>query len=162
MARLKKGSAAAKAWGAKMRRLRNPKRKKTSTHKRRKTIKRRKTRPMAKRKVRRRSKTNKIFGLNVTKMLAAGLYGAGSGKISQLLSPLTLKLPFGAISDEVGKYAALEMAKKFFLKQAGVLRDAATIGQHIEMARIGDAVVSGRVNLGFLGGGQTASNGNLF
>jgi len=151
MARLKKGSAAAKAWGAKMRRLRNPKSKKSKSPsiKRRKTIKSR-SRRMPKKKRRASRKSASIFGINTSKALAAGIYGAARARISNFIAPYTARIPAGAVTDEVGMVIALTLLKKFALKKAGVLREAVSVGQSIEFARIGEAVATGQINLGGL------------
>jgi hypothetical protein len=157
--RLKKGSAAAKAWGAKMRRLRN--KSKSSTK-----LKRR-TRKMAKRYKKRRSykKSASVMGINTAKALAAVIYGAIRAKTSTILEPYTSKIPLGNISDEVGMLVVTTLGKKFLFKKAGTLREAMTAGQTIELARIGDAVISGQVgNIlgGIMGGAAPNSNGNIF
>lgn len=165
---LKKGSPAAKAWGRKMKRLRqgtaSPKKKSSSTkYKPKRTMaKRRYTKP--KRKSVKRSAS--IMGINVGKATAAMLYGAMRAKISNLLAPYASKLPLGNIGDEVGMIIASMAGKKYLFKKAGVLRDALNAGQTIELARIGDAAVSGELNLPFLNMGKTAAapstNGNIF
>jgi len=160
MARFKKGSAEAKAWGRRMRRLRGGS--KTKSKKRYSKPKRIKSRVryMPKKKRSRSRKSAAIFGINTGKALAAGLYGAVRARMSNFLAPYTAKIPAGVVSDEVGMVVALQLVKKFALKKAGVLRDSATIGQAIEFARIGEAVATGRINLGIAA--PTAQQGNLF
>jgi len=167
MARLKKGSPAAKAWGRKMKRLRAgtsvKKKSRSTTPKRRKSIKQRKrTMPKKKRKVSRKSKTMSFWGINLGKGGAAALYGAVRARASNYLAPYTSKIPAGAISDEIGMLAATQLVKKFAVKKAGILRDALTLGQAIEFARIGEAIATGQVNLGSFGNNQQEANGNLF
>lgn len=166
MARMKKGSAAAKAWGRKMKRLRSPTRK--SKKKSRSTTKL-KGRTMAKsrytRKPKRRVKRSmSIMGINVGKATAAMIYGAMRARTSQMLAPYTQKLPFGNIADEVGMIAASWAGKKYLFKGSGVIRDALSIGQSIELARVGDAVISGTAGIPFLnmGGATPNSNTNIF
>lgn len=163
MPRLKKGSPAALAWGRKMKRLRSPKtkskRRSTTTPKRRKSIKYR-GRSMAKKKRSKSRKTATFLGINTGKAVAAGLYGAARARISNFLAPYTAKLPLGNVADEAGMVIGLTLIKKFLLKRAGILRDAATIGQGIEFARIGEAFATGRVSLGALT--PTTNQGNLF
>lgn len=162
MARFKKGSAQAKAWGRKMKRLRNSSSKSTSP-KRRTAIKKvkksmvRRRYPKAKRKTTRKKKG--LFGME--KYLAPAMYGASREKISNwLLSKgLTQKIPGGAASDEIAMFMAAWAGKKFLFKQKSVLRDALTAGQNIEMARIGEAFVNGQINLGALTSG-TSNNGS--
>jgi len=159
MAKLKKGSAAAKAWGRRMKRLR-----KGSYSTNSNSVTKLKKRTMAKRRTKKRSKKQKssILGINTAKATAAVLYGAIRAKTSQFLSPYTSKIPLGSISDEVGMIAASWAGKKFLFKGSGVLRDALTIGQTIELARIGDAAISGQIGLGFLGGTATTTGTNIF
>ena len=163
MARLRKGSAEAKAWGRRMQRLRGGKTK--SKKRSRSTSKKIKSKvrymPRYKKKRRSTKKTMSIFGINTTKALSAGLYGAVRARMSNILAPYTAKIPLGVVSDEVGMVVALQLLKKFAIKKAGVLRDAATFGQAIEFARIGEAVATGQVNLGALSP-QAQANGNLF
>jgi len=160
---MKKGSAEAKAWGRKMKRLRKAKSKpRKRSRSVSKTIKSRR-RYMPKKKKRSRSKRSaNIMGINTGKALAAGLYGAVRARMSAVLAPYTSKIPAGAVSDEVGMVIALQMGKKFLFKRAGVLRDSATIGQAIEFARIGEAVATGSINLGALTPQTTQNSGNLF
>ena len=167
---LTKGSPAAKAWGRKMKRLRNaskPKRKKSrSSSVRRKTIKRRTRSTMAKKKKKKKRSTSRkrstsIWGINLGKAGSAGLYGAMRARLSNTIRPYTQRLPLGVVSDEIGMVIALQALKKFAFKRAGILRDAATHGQSIEFARIGEAAASGQINLGMLSP-SPQSNGNLF
>lgn len=168
MARLKKGSAAAKAWGRKMKRLRSgtasPKRKSS-------TIKYKPKRTMAKRRYTRKPKrrTSKrsasIMGINVGKATAALLYGAIRARTSNFLAPYTSKLPLGSVGDEIGMIAVSVAAKKYLFKKSGVLRDALSAGQTIELSRIGDALASGQIRLPFLNSAATsptASGTNIF
>jgi len=164
---MKKGSPAAKAWGRKMKRLRSgaakPKRKSSTT-------KYKPTRTMAKRRstrkpVRRTKRSSSIMGINLGKAGAAMLYGAMRAKTSNLIAPYTSKLPLGNIGDEVGMIALSMAAKKYLFKKAGIARDALTAGQTIELARIGDAAISGDLNLPFLNMGSAATpkvSGSIF
>ena len=142
------------------------KRSKTSTSSsiKRKKLTKSRTRTMPKkRRTVRRSKTTSIWGLNLGKAGAAALYGAIRARASNYLAPYTSKIPAGAVSDEVGMVIATQLAKKMVFKKAGIMREALTAGQAIEFARIGEAVASGQINLGALGGqAQPANNGNLF
>ena len=157
MAKLKKGSAAAKAWGRKMARLRGSPTKKSSSSKlkRRTMVKRKATR-------RRTTRSNKVLGLNVSKVGAAMLYGAMRSRTSAYLSQYTSKIPLGNISDEVGMFLVAAAGKKFLFKKAGIIRDALTIGQSIEAARVGEAVISGQVGLNIGGASTPSTNGNVF
>ena len=160
MARLKKGSAAAKAWGAKMRRLRSPKKR------RKKPIQRRtkqKNKTMAKRKTTRRTRTASLFGVNTAKALGAGIYGALRSRTSLMLAPYTSRIPLGNVSDEVGMLVVSTLGKKYLFKKAGTLREALTAGQTIELARIGEAVATGSLGISFgnMGGGSASTGYNF-
>ena len=114
-----------------------------------------------------RRKSTKVVGLDLGKMAGPVVYGALRSKISNMLAPVTAKVPLGAISDEVVMYGAGALAKKFAVKRAGPVRNIINDGQKIELAMIGSEIANGNVNLGFLSnifGGSTSetSNGNLF
>jgi len=125
-----------------------------------------KRRTMAKRRTTKKrsvKRSSKVFGVNVAKMLSPILYGMGREKVSNYIKPYTNKIPVGAVSDEVGMYFGLWAAKKYLVKKAGVARDVLSVGQNIELARIGEAVINGEINLGMLGQSSAAStNGNAF
>ena len=151
---IKKGSAAAKAWGRKMKLLRS--RKSRSPSIKRKVIKSRKRtmvkrRRVTKRRVSRKRKSTSILGINTMKALAAMLYGGTRSKTSNLIAPYTARLPLGNVSDEAGMLIVTTMAKKYLVKRAGVARDALTAGQTIELARIGEAVASGQLGISLPG-----------
>ena len=80
------------------------------------------------------------------------IYGAARGRVSNYLAPYTAKIPLGSIADEVGMgILCYFVAKK---TGAGMLRNVALKGLVIENARIGDAVASGAVGIGGIGGGN--------
>lgn len=140
------------------------KNKTSSLPKKRKAIKQTYKRTMAKRKkaVKKRS-SSRVLGFNIGKIAAPMIYGAVREKASNLLMPYTSRIPLGSISDEVGMYAALWAAKKYVFKQKGVLRDALSVGQNIELARIGETAINGQLGLGSLfNGGQTQTSGYVF
>lgn len=116
---------------------------------------------MAKKKTKRRSykRSASIMGINTAKALAAGIYGALRMRTSQTIAPYTARLPLGNIADEAGMLIVATMGKKYLFKKAGVLRDAMTAGQTIELARIGEAVANRSLGLG---GGQAQENGYVF
>lgn len=118
---------------------------------------------MAKRKAtRRRSKSmGSFFGINVGSALSAAIYGASRQKLDSFVGPYAQRLPLGNVADEAGLIMALTLAKKFLFKGKSILRDAASAGQLIEFARIGDAVASGDVKLGNMSNGA-GSSGNIF
>ena len=169
---IKKGSAAAKAWGAKMKRLRNKARSKSKPKKRKSsTIK---YKPQKNRMAKRRKTTKKrsakrsasLFGINSAKAISAMIYGAVRMKTSGMIAPYTSKIPLGNVSDEAGMLVVTTLGKKYLFKRAGTMRDALTAGQTIELARIGEAIISGQVGniLGGLMGnsGNAASSGYQF
>ncbi len=86
----------------------------------------------------------------------AAAYGALREKISTAISPLTSKIPLGAISDEVGM-ALLAILAKRMIKTPMVTKiaDAALV---IESARIGQAAINGQIGLG----GSSSSQSDLF
>lgn len=81
----------------------------------------------------------------------AMLYGAGRSYLAQLISPLTSKIPFGGIADELGCGVIDYFVAK---KSSGMIKDIAMKGLVIENARLGEAIVQG--GLGSLTG-QTGS-----
>jgi len=121
--RLKKGSAAAKAWGAKMRKLRLG----VSSSKSKiggKMAKRRAVRRTIKRRVKRTSAK-----MNLGMTIAGGVgYGALRQKISDLIAPLTAKIPGGVYADNLAlgivSYLAAKQGGKLpmgkYIKQLGV------------------------------------------
>ena len=118
---------------------------------------------MAKRKTRRATRSMSILGINTAKALAAGLYGAVRARTSNTIAPYTSRIPLGNVSDEAGMLLVSTLAKKYLVKRSGVLRDALTAGQTIELARIGEAIASGNLGIG-LGGSSNgeSSNGYVF
>ena len=149
---MKKGSAAAKAWGKKMKRLRNSN-KSTSVTKHRKT-KMAKKRRVVKRRAK-RSFTSKA--LKPTGILAAGgIYGAARAKLSGLIAPYTNKIPLGNISDEAAMFAISYLVNK---KGKGIVKQVGLMGMAVEAARLGEAVITGQVGLG---GNATTPTGAIF
>lgn len=74
----------------------------------------------------------------------AMLYGAGRSYLAQLISPLTSKIPFGGIADEIGCGAIDYLVAK---NMTGMVRDVALKGLTVENARLGEAIVQGGLNL---------------
>lgn len=136
MARFKKGSAAAKAWGAKMKRLRN-KAAPTSS-----SIKRKRSKKMAKKRKSKTYRRSVSTGLKPAQVLiGGGIYGALREKASNALTPLTSKIPFGNIADEavlfgIGYFANKKMKDK-------TIKSVAQAAMFIEAARIGEAIADG-------------------
>ena len=76
-----------------------------------------------------------------------------------MLAPYTSRIPLGNVSDEVGMLVVSTLGKKYLFKKAGALRDAMSAGQTIELARIGEAIASGSLGIGLLGGNNGGNNG---
>lgn len=145
MARFKKGSAAAKAWGARMKRLRNS----SSTSR---STKRRTKQKMAKRrKTTRRKSTSSSVMKPMAILLGGGIYGALRAKLSNLLSPVTSKVPLGDVADEAVLFAAGYFANKNFKDKT--LKSVAQSAMVVEAARMGEAVSTGSIF------GGSSSNG---
>lgn len=150
MARLKKGSAAAKAWGAKMRKLRGGS-KKTSTnpYSRKRTNKK-----MAKRKgTYRRSRSSGSSVKPAQILIGGGLYGAVRRYIDGWVKPITSKIPLGTIADEVALFTAAYFLNKNVKDKTA--KQVAQAGMVVEAARIGEALSDGSA---FAGMGSS-SNG---
>ena len=102
------------------------------------------------------------MGINTAKALAAAIYGAVRMKTSNMIAPYTSKIPLGNISDEAGMLIVATLGKKYLFKREGVLREAMTAGQTIELARIGEAVATGSLGINLLGGSESSGNGYVF
>lgn len=87
-------------------------------------------------------------------LVGAGVYGAARGALSNLLAPLTSRLPFGGVEDEVALLMLSMAASKGNLPLIGkakLVKDIGKAGVVIEAARIGDALGGGLLQ-GALGG----------
>ena len=78
-------------------------------------------------------------------LLAAGVYGAFREKLSNMLTPITSKIPLGNIADEAVLFGAGYLVAK---KTSGVLKEVGKAAMFIEAARLGEAVISGQIGLG--------------
>jgi len=87
----------------------------------------------------------------------AMIYGAVREKVSNLVAPLTAKIPLGGIADEIAMGGINYLVAK---NTSGMLKDVAMKGLIIENARLGEALVSG--GLGGLLGGATQSTQSGF
>lgn len=94
---------------------------------------------------RRRNTSSKVKLLNTDAMI----YGAFREKLSNMLTPVTSKVPFGDLADEF----VMGGAMYFLAKQKGMVGRVAKTGLIIENARIGEALISG--SLGGVFGGST-------
>jgi len=74
--------------------------------------------------------------------LDAVIYGAARGYTSNLLAPITAKIPLGSIADEVVMLGANYLIAK---NMSGMIKDIAMKGLIIENARLGEAVVTGGI-----------------
>lgn len=89
-------------------------------------------------------------------ILPAGVYGAVREKVSNVLTPVTSKIPLGSIADEVVLGTIHYFgAKKFKNKMA---KDFFRAGLCVEAARIGEAVVDGSA---FSALGSSKSSGSV-
>lgn len=95
--------------------------------------------PIARYSRRRKSSSSKM-GFGKILQLDAMAYGAIRGYTSNLLTPLTSKIPLGDIADEVVMAGACWLGSKY---GSGFVRNVAQKGLIIENARVGEAVVSG-------------------
>jgi hypothetical protein len=112
---------------------------------------------------RRSSKKKSFLGVNGAMLLGSVVYGAARQKVSNMLMPLTQKIPLGAVSDEVGMFGVAALTEKFVGRKIPVVKDITKAAKYIELARVGEAAVNGQINLGFLGSSQSStSNGNIF
>jgi hypothetical protein len=103
----------------------------------------------------RRSTRKSGMGSAMNLALGAGLYGASRQYISNLLTPLTAKIPLGDYADEaamLGASYALMKGKVPFVNKVPISRDIGRAGFVIESARIGAGLMAGS------GLGATTSN----
>lgn len=102
----------------------------------------------------RRSSKGTSSGSTAMQLIAAGLYGAGRGWLANFIAPVTARIPFGGIADEVGMLGANWAIGKFIGGKVPLLRQATKAGMLIESAAIGQAIVSGGLSMG---GGSSSS-----
>ena len=151
MARLKKGSKEAKAWGKKMKLARQRKNKIPSY-----SIKRTTKKMAKKRTTRRRGTSYNGAKKPLSILFGAGLYGAMRQYIDGFVKPLTSKIPLGTIADEVvlftGSYLLDKKVKDKTAKQVF------QAGMIVEGARIGEAIADGSAFAGF---GKSSNGASL-
>jgi hypothetical protein len=89
----------------------------------------------------RRSRHAGTSGLNPIKlMIGAAIYGIFRNKISDLVAPLTAKVPLGSFADE----AVLGVAGYFAAKKGkGMVKDIGTAALTIESYRVGEIATTG-------------------
>jgi len=76
-------------------------------------------------------------------LIGAMIYGAAREKVSNLLTPLTSKIPLGDVTDE----AVLGLISYYTAKKGkGVLKQIGQAGLSIEAARLGEYAVSKFMN----------------
>ena len=149
MARLKKGSAAAKAWGAKMKKLRGGSKTSTNSYSRKRT-----TKKMAKRKrtyLKSRGSSESVKPAQI--LIGGGIYGAVRRYVDGWVKPITSKIPLGTIADEVALFTAAYFLNKNVKDKTA--KQVAQAGMVVEAARIGEALSDGSA---FAGMGSS-SNG---
>jgi hypothetical protein len=105
-----------------------------------------------------RSQRRRTAGGEATMSLVAGsaIYGAIRQKASDMLAPVTAKLPLGNISDEVVLGTAGYLLAK---KTSGLPRQIGKAALVIEAARVGEAIMTGQVGLGGNASTTTANYG---
>lgn len=116
-------------------------------------------RKVARRKARRTSsRRSSMLMKPLAVLVAGGAYGALREKVSNVIAPLTSKIPIaGNISDEIGMFGLSYLIhKNMKSKQAKMI---ALAGMLVESARIGDGVVSGQVNLNLASNNGVGSGG---
>ena len=150
--RRKMTAAQKKAFVARMKRARN----KTYSN----LIKSRRGVKMAKkRKKRSYRRSGKIVSGVMGTLLGAAVYGGLRARLSNMVSPLTAKIPLGNIADEVAMLGVGYGAKKLVGHKVPLVKQIANAGMLIEAARIGEATATGQ--LGITNGASTSS-GNIF
>lgn len=91
-------------------------------------------------------RSSRILGVGGA-VVGAIAYGALRQKMSNALMPVTSKIPLGNISDEVGMYFALMLAKRYIGRKVPLVSQIASAGQYIELARIGETIANGQLNI---------------
>lgn len=151
---IKKYGVTKKAWSVFRNSKKKKKRNKSTSIKlkrRQKTMPRRRYRT---KRVRRSKRSGTLQKILLT-ILSAGAYGAVRAKISNVIAPVTDKIPLGNIADETGMIITAIMAKKFIGNKVPLIKKAADAGIVIESARIGEAVLAG----GFLNNSSSMGSG---
>lgn len=107
-----------------------------------------------------RRSSNGSSGAPLTGLIIGGMaYGATREKISNMLAPITAKLPMGNIADEV----VLGVGAYFLAKNTnGVMRDYARAALTVESARLGEALINGELNLTGAANATKATNSGVF
>lgn len=91
----------------------------------------------------RRSSRSAGIGSGIPAIAGAALYGAGRAKLAEWVTPVTSKLPFGGISDNVGMLGVAWAAKKWLGGKVPMLRQVADAAMLIEAAQIGQELAVG-------------------
>lgn len=132
MSKFKKGSAAAKRYMAKIRRMRKSKSKSKSPIR----AKTRRSSTMAKRKTKRRAAS--AGNILIGQAFAAGIYGASRSYLNTLLAPIMSKIPGGKYADNIvlgtvsyflAKHGKMPMLKR--IGKAGLIVESAMLGADI-------------------------------
>jgi len=76
--------------------------------------------------------------------IGAGVYGAVRQKMSRTLDPITQKVPFGNMADEIVMLGANYMIGKFVGRKIPAIRSVTKAGMLIESARIGETLAQGQ------------------
>ena len=140
---IKKYGISAKAWAVfKGRKKTKP----LTTMAKRKRTRRVRSRSSFKRRA--RSRKSSGFGGVAGLVLGSAIYGGGREYASNMLQPLSSKLPFGQYSDEVALGAvsyALMKGKVPFVNKIPLSREIGKAGLTIEAARMGAGLMSGMI-----------------
>lgn len=91
--------------------------------------------------------------------LDAMLYGAARQYTSNLIAPVTSKIPIGSLADEVGMGVLDYLIAKH---TSGMISNVARKGLVIENARVGEAIVQGGPGVFTVSGATIASNAMLY
>ncbi len=103
---------------------------------------------------RRRRSAGLMKGKLTSIVLPAIIYGAVREKISNALTPITSKIPFGDIADEI----TLGAIGWFLSKRSGLIGSIGKTALVIESARIGEAMIDGSL----FGSKTTKTTGSIF
>lgn len=74
-------------------------------------------------------------------LIGGGIYGAVRSKLSNLLAPITSKVPLGTIGDEAVLFVAAQQLGKRMRDKT--IKSVASAAMAVEAARIGEAMIDG-------------------
>jgi hypothetical protein len=93
-------------------------------------------------------------------IVGGAAYGATREKLSNILSPITARIPLGNVADEV----VLGTAAYFVAKKSNnkMVKDYARAALTVEAARLGEAAVNGELNILGAARATTAQSSGIF